>query len=81
MRIGMQSKAVWYGCLLALGLMSTGAYSAEKFPSKPVRLLVPYAPGGATDITARNLAEGLTKALGQQVIVDNRGGASGNISW
>jgi len=80
MSTGIQGKAVWLGCVLALGLMSAAAYAAEKFPSKPVRLLVPYAPGGATDITARNLSEGLTKAWGQQVIVDNRAGASGNIA-
>jgi len=80
MSIGIQGKAVLYGCLLALGLMSTGAYSAEKFPTRPVRLIVPYAPGGATDITARQLSDGLTKAWGQQVIVDNRAGASGNIA-
>ncbi len=80
MSIGIQGKAVWYGCLLALGLMSMGAYATEKFPAKPVRLMVPYAPGGATDITARQLAEGLTRAWGQQVIVDNRAGASGNIA-
>ncbi|HSN41317.1 MAG TPA: tripartite tricarboxylate transporter substrate binding protein [Burkholderiales bacterium] len=80
MGIGIQGKAVLYGCLLALGLVSTGAYSAEKFPIRPVRLIVPYAPGGATDITARQLAEGVTKAWGQQVIVDNRAGASGNIA-
>ncbi len=71
-------KNVVYGCLLALA--STGAIAAEQFPSKPVRLIVPYAPGGATDITARQLADGLTKAWGQQVIVDNRAGASGNIA-
>ncbi len=80
MRIGMQSKAVWYGCLLALGLMSTGAYSAEKFPSKPVRLIIPYAPGGATDITARQLQTRIGDLWGQPVIVDNRPGASGNIA-
>src|SRR5665647_737720 len=80
MGIGIQGKAVLCGCLLALGLVSTGAYSAEKFPTKPVRLIVPYAPGGATDITARLLAAKLTEVWGQQVIVDNRAGASGNIA-
>lgn len=71
-------KNMVYGCLLAL--FSAGAIAAEQFPTKPVRLIVPYAPGGATDITARQLADGLTKAWGQQVIVDNRPGASGNIA-
>ncbi len=61
---------------------SSGAFAqpAEKFPTRPVRLIVPYAPGGATDITARQLAAKLTEAWGQQVIVDNRAGASGNIA-
>ncbi|MDP1717552.1 MAG: tripartite tricarboxylate transporter substrate-binding protein, partial [Burkholderiales bacterium] len=71
-------KSIISGCLLAL--VSTGAIAADQFPTKPVRLIVPYAPGGATDITARQLADGLTKAWGQQVIVDNRAGASGNIA-
>src|SRR4029079_16436375 len=56
------------------------AHAAEKFPSKPVRLIVPYAPGGATDITARLLQTGISELWGQPVIVDNRAGASGNIA-
>jgi len=80
MNIGIQGKAVLYGCLLAMGLVSTGAYSAEKFPTKPVRLIIPYAPGGATDITARQLQTRISEVWGQPVIVDNRPGASGNIA-
>lgn len=73
------SKGMLCSCFLGLVMVTTGA-AANEFPTKPVRLIVPYAPGGATDITARQVAEGLTKAWGQQVIVDNRSGASGNIA-
>lgn len=59
---------------------ATAAQAAEKFPQRPVRLIVPYAPGGATDITARQLQTKISEAWGQPVIVDNRAGASGNIA-
>jgi tripartite-type tricarboxylate transporter receptor subunit TctC len=66
--------------LAAFGLSGAHAQQADKFPIRPVRLIVPYAPGGATDITARQLAMKLSEVWGQQVIVDNRAGASGNIA-
>ena len=56
-----------------------GAAAAAAYPDKPIRLIVPYPPGGATDVIGRVMAQRLSTALGQQVIVDNRGGASGNI--
>jgi tripartite-type tricarboxylate transporter receptor subunit TctC len=59
---------------------ASAAHPADKFPQRPVRLIVPYSPGGATDITARLLQIGITELWGQPVIVDNRAGASGNIA-
>jgi tripartite-type tricarboxylate transporter receptor subunit TctC len=64
--------------LLAI-LLAAGAAQAQSWPAKPVRFVVPYPPGGSTDLTARTLAERLTRSLGQQVVVENRAGAAGAI--
>jgi len=64
--------------LLAL-LCAWPVAAAEKFPAKPIRMVVPFAPGGISDVLARTIAEKMTDALGQPVIIDNRGGASGSI--
>jgi tripartite-type tricarboxylate transporter receptor subunit TctC len=64
----------------AATLPLVAAAQSETYPNRPVKLLVPYAPGGATDIIARQLAIKLEQALGQPFVVDNRAGASGNIA-
>ena len=65
--------------LLGASLTLVGASIAQSYPSKPIRLVVPFTPGGVTDTSGRLIAEQLSKRLGQQVIVDNKPGASGNI--
>jgi tripartite-type tricarboxylate transporter receptor subunit TctC len=67
------------GATLAAGFSTQAASQAQSWPEKPVKLILPYAPGGATDLIGRPWADKLTQAFGQQFIIENRGGAGGMI--
>jgi len=71
--------AVLLGSLVALALPAAQAQAQKDYPEKPIRMIVPFAPGGSNDIMGRLVAAKFTENMGQQVVVDNRPGASGII--
>lgn len=73
------NRVLLLGCSLALGSFTVFVAHSQPYPTRPIRLVVPYPPGGGTDIIARIVGQKLTENLGQQIIVDNRGGAGGTI--
>lgn len=68
----------WIFFCLAL-VACSGVHAQQSWPSRPIRLLVPYPPGGSTDILTRLLGQKLSESLGQPVVIENRGGASGGV--
>jgi len=75
----LQSRAacgIVTGFFVAVSLAAWDAHAQAAYPNRPIRMIVPYPPGGATDLVGRLAAEAVSRQLGQQVVVDNRGGAA-----
>jgi tripartite-type tricarboxylate transporter receptor subunit TctC len=69
----------WIALAFAALAFTAGPAAAQTYPTKPIKVIVPYPPGGGTDVVARILSEPLSAELGQPIIIDNRGGAAGNV--
>ena len=74
-------SSIRFGLLTAALLTATAlpVQAAERYPTRPIRVIVPFPPGGSTDFNARAIQDKLSDQLGQQIVIDNRGGASGQI--
>jgi tripartite-type tricarboxylate transporter receptor subunit TctC len=77
--IGLAARKRCLFAISAMLLLAPEIVYCQSYPSKPIRIIVPFAPSGNIDINARTIAPGLTEVLGQPVIVENRGGAGGRI--
>lgn len=73
-------RILWLvNAMLALWFAASGAHAQQKYPTKPIRLIVPFIPGGQTDVVARALSQKVAESFGRSVVVDNRPGAAGTI--
>jgi tripartite-type tricarboxylate transporter receptor subunit TctC len=78
--VGLRVIRVWIVILAVLTIpLNVAAFAADAYPSRPVRLIISFTPGGSTDIVARLIATKLSERLGKQVVPDNRGGAGGTL--
>ena len=75
----MRQARTFTSMLFAVVMMATGGASAQNYPSKPITMLVPFPPGGATDAIARIIQDSMSKSLGQPIVIENIGGAGGMI--
>ena len=73
------AMAIWFGALAALGTLPSTALADEAYPNRAIRIIIPYAPGGGGDAVVRYMSDKLAEKLGQQIIIENRPGASGFI--
>src|SRR5258708_34543056 len=78
MRLARRRLLHLAACAAALPALSRFAW-AQAYPSRPITMIVPFPPGGLTDVIARVLSEGMRTSLGQTIVIDNVGGASGSI--
>src|SRR3954463_6057095 len=74
-----QKMEKFVACIVDGVLLAGSGAEAQTYPARPIRFIVPFAPGGRTDTLARTLSIKLGDALGQQVVVDNRAGGKGNL--
>src|SRR5688500_13654294 len=78
-RWATRMKTAYRGAALIAAALLSGTAAAQAFPNRPIRVIVPWAPGGINDTSARLLSQHLTASIGQPVVVDNRAGAASTI--